>query len=210
VCPVSCIHTTAEAPQYYIDPEVCIACEQCVLVCPVKAIYLDEEVPPDQTRFIQINADFFQQNKPPATPVTYAEGRAMSDAAQSFAAARNLKIAVAVVGPDGEPIVVDSMPGTEAGVTALAVEKAYCAARLQAPTHELPRQLPASATPGGRLGTITIPDDFDFARYTPGMGGFPIAQDISVLGAIGVAGAGSGDLDMLCCQTAVSLFMVLR
>ncbi len=33
VCPASCIHTTPDAPQNYIDPAICIECEQCVLVC---------------------------------------------------------------------------------------------------------------------------------------------------------------------------------
>ena len=45
VCPVDCIHSTEEEDRYYIDPEVCIACEQCALVCPVEAIFLDIEVP---------------------------------------------------------------------------------------------------------------------------------------------------------------------
>ena len=38
VCPAGCIHTTPDAPQNYIDPAVCIECEQCVLVCPVDAL----------------------------------------------------------------------------------------------------------------------------------------------------------------------------
>jgi len=39
VCPVACIHTTPGAAQFYIDPEVCIDCEQCEIVCPVDAIF---------------------------------------------------------------------------------------------------------------------------------------------------------------------------
>ena len=45
VCPVMCIHTTPEAPQFYIDPEICIECEQCVVVSPVDAVFLDVELP---------------------------------------------------------------------------------------------------------------------------------------------------------------------
>ena len=45
VCPVDCIETSPEEDQYYIDPELCIACEQCVLVCPVDAIYLEDKSP---------------------------------------------------------------------------------------------------------------------------------------------------------------------
>jgi uncharacterized protein GlcG (DUF336 family)/NAD-dependent dihydropyrimidine dehydrogenase PreA subunit len=210
VCPVSCIHTTADAPQYYIDPDVCIACEQCVLVCPVKAIYLDDEVPPDQVRYIQINADFFRQNKPAVIPVSPAEARVIVDAVMSFAAQRNLELAVAVVDSAGVPVLQEAMDGVAGEVLALALERAYCSALLQLPTHDLPRQPPAGLSHGARIGTATIPSDFDLSRLVSGMGGFPIAQDISVLGAVGVAGAGSGDLDLLCCQAGISAFMQLR
>ena len=45
VCPADCIYSTDDDEQYYVDPEICIACEQCVLVCPVEAIFLDIDVP---------------------------------------------------------------------------------------------------------------------------------------------------------------------
>src|ERR687886_1430838 len=63
VCPAACIHTTPDAPQNYIDPDICIECEQCVLVCPVNAIFLDREVPSEWTRYIDVNADFFRSHK---------------------------------------------------------------------------------------------------------------------------------------------------
>src|ERR1051326_4484521 len=62
VCPAGCIHTTPDAPQNYIDPDVCIECEQCVLVCPVNAVFLDQEIPAEWQRFIGVNADFFTRN----------------------------------------------------------------------------------------------------------------------------------------------------
>jgi ferredoxin len=40
----------------YIDPGVCIDCEACVPACPVEAIFLDENVPPQWQRFIAENA----------------------------------------------------------------------------------------------------------------------------------------------------------
>jgi uncharacterized protein GlcG (DUF336 family)/NAD-dependent dihydropyrimidine dehydrogenase PreA subunit len=210
VCPVACIHTTAEAPQYYIDPDVCIACEQCVLVCPVKAIYLDEEVPSDQAHSIQINADFFQQNKPPPLPVTTEQARAIIDAAKNFASARAQRVAIAVVDSDGIPILVEAMDSATENASDLAFARAYCSARLQVPTHELPRDLPSNIGPGGRVGTVSIPKDFDLTRLVSGLGGFPIAEEISVLGAIGVAGADSGDLDMQCCHTGITALMAIR
>src|SRR5258707_6180269 len=63
VCPAACIHTTADAPQNYIDPDVCIECEQCVLVCPVQAEFLHVDVPAASENDIHINADFFRPHK---------------------------------------------------------------------------------------------------------------------------------------------------
>jgi ferredoxin len=60
VCPVDCIHSTDDAPQYYIDPETCISCGACQPVCPVQAIYdADSDLPKEYEKYIQINAAFF-------------------------------------------------------------------------------------------------------------------------------------------------------
>ena len=67
VCPVDCIHPTksnqtfGEAVQLYIDPEVCIDCGLCVDECPVKAIFPQEDLPPEWSKYIQINADYFKK-----------------------------------------------------------------------------------------------------------------------------------------------------
>jgi ferredoxin len=41
----------------YIDPEVCIDCSACIPECPVQAIYEDDDIPEDQERWIEINAE---------------------------------------------------------------------------------------------------------------------------------------------------------
>jgi len=61
VCPVDCIHTTDEAPLYYIDPDECIDCGACEPECPVTAIFAEDALPPQWNNFIQINADFFKK-----------------------------------------------------------------------------------------------------------------------------------------------------
>ena len=66
VCPVDCIHPTknepdfATADQLYIDPDTCIDCAACESVCPVNAIYYQEDVPADQKAWIDINLNFFR------------------------------------------------------------------------------------------------------------------------------------------------------
>jgi NAD-dependent dihydropyrimidine dehydrogenase PreA subunit len=61
VCPVDCIHEGTEPyDMLYIDPDECIDCGLCEPECPVTAIFADSDVPKDQMKFIQINADFFR------------------------------------------------------------------------------------------------------------------------------------------------------
>lgn len=61
VCPVDCIHSTDDDPQYYIDPDVCIDCGACQPECPVSAIFELEEVPPEYEAAIERNADYFKK-----------------------------------------------------------------------------------------------------------------------------------------------------
>jgi uncharacterized protein GlcG (DUF336 family)/NAD-dependent dihydropyrimidine dehydrogenase PreA subunit len=197
VCPVSCIHTTPESPQYYIDPEVCIACEQCVLVCPVKAIYLDADLPEGLAHYEQINADFFKQNKADVKVVTLAEAHAMIEAAEAFALQNNIKVAVALVDPAGQPVLTAAMEGVADETAKEALDKAYSSAVMHLPTEEL---RPNTALPAG----------FDAGRLVAEAGGFPMVEDISLFGAIGVAGSGEPELDVLCYQAGVAAFKVLR
>jgi len=55
VCPVDCFH---EGPNFLvIDPEECIDCTLCVAECPAEAIFAEDDVPDDQRRYIQLNAE---------------------------------------------------------------------------------------------------------------------------------------------------------
>lgn len=54
VCPVDCFR---EGPNMLvIDPEECIDCNLCVPECPVNAIYAEDDLPPEQTSFLALNA----------------------------------------------------------------------------------------------------------------------------------------------------------
>jgi ferredoxin len=55
VCPVDCFHGDAE--MLYIDPTECIDCGACVPECPVEAIYDEGAVPPDEEKWLAINAE---------------------------------------------------------------------------------------------------------------------------------------------------------
>jgi NAD-dependent dihydropyrimidine dehydrogenase PreA subunit len=63
-CPVDCIHPRkdesafAAAAQLYIDGENCICCGACVPVCPVSAIYLEEELPEKWKKYAQENREW--------------------------------------------------------------------------------------------------------------------------------------------------------
>lgn len=65
VCPVDCIHPTKdednfeEAKQLYIDPETCIDCGACEPVCPVTAIFPEEELPDKWSEYVAINTDYY-------------------------------------------------------------------------------------------------------------------------------------------------------
>ena len=55
VCPVDCFH---EGPNFLvIDPDECIDCSLCEPECPAHAIYSEDEVPPDQQQFIELNKE---------------------------------------------------------------------------------------------------------------------------------------------------------
>ncbi len=65
VCPVDCIHPVKDddrfeaAEMLYIDPEECIDCGACEPVCPVEAIFPEDEVPEKWQSFIKKNYDYF-------------------------------------------------------------------------------------------------------------------------------------------------------
>ncbi len=58
VCPVDCFY---EGPNFLvIDPDECIDCALCEPECPAEAIFSEDELPPDQVQFIELNAELCQ------------------------------------------------------------------------------------------------------------------------------------------------------
>ena len=59
VCPVDCFY---EGPEFLvIHPDECIDCGLCEPECPVDAIFSEDELPPDQIPFIEINERLSQE-----------------------------------------------------------------------------------------------------------------------------------------------------
>lgn len=57
-CPVDCIKEGKD--MFYIDPAICIDCGSCEMVCPVEAIYMEDEVPDEEREYISLNRKFFE------------------------------------------------------------------------------------------------------------------------------------------------------
>ncbi|MBC8197396.1 MAG: ferredoxin family protein [Candidatus Marinimicrobia bacterium] len=77
VCPVDCINGPhdkegageeakvdgfdPENLMLYIDPEECIDCGACEPECPVEAIFEEDALPEEWSKFIEINANWYQK-----------------------------------------------------------------------------------------------------------------------------------------------------
>lgn len=57
-CPVDCIYEGERT--LYINPDECVDCGACEPVCPVEAIYYEDDVPEDQAEFYKVNVEFFE------------------------------------------------------------------------------------------------------------------------------------------------------
>jgi uncharacterized protein GlcG (DUF336 family) len=197
VCPVACIHTTPGAPQFYIDPEVCIDCEQCEIVCPVDAIFKDIDIPAEHAGSIEVNAAFFRKNKAPVGPVSSETAWAMVRAAHEYAELFGLAVSAVVVDEAGAPIAVGKMSGADGNSAELAFNKAYTAAAFHMPTAEL-----AAEAKQPWLRSMAISHR---GHIMPVAGGLPILGGVVIVGGVGVAGANRVEQDVLCCRAAMAV-----
>jgi len=177
VCPVDCIESSDELPQFFINPELCIACEQCVLVCPVDAIYLEHLVPEQWNDAIRRNADFFGSSTASVPLVAPDEASRLVRRAAARAAELGISVAVAVVDREGREVAAEVVgaPGDDA--RAAAANKAYTSAMMERSTNELNERSLKGA-----------PDGVDRSRLVTEAGGIPFGRPYVVAG-LGVGGA---------------------
>src|SRR5688572_18132107 len=198
VCPVACIHTTPGAPQFYIDPEVCIDCEQCEIVCPVDAIFKDVDMPAEHIASIEVNAAFFRRNKAAVGPVPFDTAWAMIQGAQEYAQMMNLAVSTVVVDEAGTLIATGRMDKAEPRSVELACYKARTAAAFHMPTAEL---VPQAREPWLRSMMISRR-----GQLLPMPGAIPIIDGVTIIGAIGVAGSSRPEQDVLCCRAGLAVW----
>jgi NAD-dependent dihydropyrimidine dehydrogenase PreA subunit len=56
-CPVDCIYEGAR--MMYIHPDECVDCGACEPVCPVEAIFYEDDLPDQLKDFYRVNVEFF-------------------------------------------------------------------------------------------------------------------------------------------------------
>ncbi len=56
-CPVDCIYEGERS--LYIHPDECVDCGACEPVCPVEAIYYEDDVPDEWRDYYTANVEFF-------------------------------------------------------------------------------------------------------------------------------------------------------
>ena len=61
-CPVDCIYEGART--LYIHPDECVDCGACEPVCPVEAIYYEDDLPQKWAVYAEDNARFFTEQLP--------------------------------------------------------------------------------------------------------------------------------------------------
>jgi glc operon protein GlcG len=119
-------------------------------------------------------------------PLSNQQARDAAAAAIGEAKTNNWRMAIAIVGPDGELLYFEKMDGTQAASAALAMRKARTSALFRRPSKAFADQFAA-----GNIGFMTFPDD---ARPIASEGGLPILIGGKIVGAIGTSG-GTGPQD---------------
>ncbi len=133
----------------------------------------------------------------PVARLTGAAALALIHAAERDAAARGLRVAIAVVGDTGQEIATYCMDGSGPQAARVARKKAYSAVAYGMPTDEFHEQTHERFGPdGAAMLTAAVEGTMLLG------GGVPVVVDGSVLGAVGVSG-GRGEQDRAIASAAI-------
>lgn len=197
VCPEDCIESADDENQYFVDPTICIACEQCKLVCPVEAIFLDVEVPGYFQSYIAKNADFYRKTKGEPMPVPVDKALTMIQAGHSKALEMDIAVSVAVVDEGGRLVAFGRMDRARPMSVDIAVNKAYTSATFQVPTTQLQAQSGQSWFQSLIVSTQ--------GKIMAAGGGLPVLDAPNIIGAVGVSG-GTEEQDQECARAALAAY----
>lgn len=112
-CPVDCIY---EGPRtLYIDPNECVDCGACEPVCPVEAIFYEDDLPKDWTWYKQVAKDMFDRIGDPGGAQDY--GMIKEDDPRIAALSKGINDGLRKElgfddGPSGNPSDTDADAGT--------------------------------------------------------------------------------------------------
>jgi uncharacterized protein GlcG (DUF336 family) len=164
-----------------------------VLVCPVNAVFLDNELPGEWQHYIDVNASFVRRNKG-GQQLEAERAEEMAELVRAYAERSGLAVAAVVLDGNAQPVASIHVDGVDQALLERAQHKAYTALSYGVATHELrPDSKPLWLTPA----------EIDQQRVLIAGGGFPVIQGGATIGAIGVAGCATTAQDILCCQAAL-------
>lgn len=113
-------------------------------------------------------------------PINNDQAKTVAAAAVDEAKKNNWRMAVTVVGPEGELVYFEKMDGAQSSSAALAEAKARTAALFRRPSKVFADQFAA-----GNAGFMSFPNG---ARPIASEGGIPIIVEERLIGAVGVSG----------------------
>ena len=131
-------------------------------------------------------------------PIALDDAKELIDAAEARAEELGLKMVITVANPEGNLVAQHRMDDAWLASVNISRNKAYTAAALQTPTHELAEP----TQPGESLWGLQTTDDDRIVVFG---GGYPLEAGGDIVGTIGVSG-GEVSEDMEVAQAGVERF----
>ena len=128
--------------------------------------------------------------------LTLDQARALIEAGEEEARSRDLELSFAVVDAGGHIVAVGRMDDADWITPEVALGKAWTAAAFRLPSDAQGQKAKDLVAFAGSISAATR------GRYTPQIGGLPIADGDTPLGAIGASGA-TGQEDEDVCRAAI-------